>query len=129
MGKGGTARPITQVTGVKMGRPKGTTVAKKSPIQGVSMGRPAPAGVKPQATQSVSMGRSGGTKAATTTPAVSSTGVYVVKKGDTLSGIAAKHGVSLASVKEANPILTTNKKYKGGSMIWSGSKIKIPTKK
>ena len=84
---------------------------------------------KPQATQSVSMGRSGGTKAATTTPAVSSTGVYVVKKGDTLSGIAAKHGVSLASVKEANPILTTNKKYKGGSMIWSGSKIKIPTKK
>jgi LysM repeat protein len=124
-----SASTSSSIKGIAFGRPGGTQVKSQTAQGGISFGRPSGARVQSQASGGVSMGRSGGTKAATTTPAVSSTGVYVVKKGDTLSGIAAKHGVSLASIREANPILTTNKKYKGGSMIWSGSKIKIPTKK
>jgi len=53
---------------------------------------------------------------------------YTVKKGDTLSGIAKNAGVSLADIRKANPKLMTEKKYKQGSAIWSGTKVRIPKK-
>ena len=59
-----------------------------------------------------------------------STTSYEVKKGDTLSGIAKTSGVKLSEILAANPKIADKKsKYKGGSMIWSGTKVKIPTKK
>jgi LysM repeat protein len=59
-----------------------------------------------------------------------STTSYTVKKGDTLSAIAKNSGVKLSEVLAANPkIADKNSKYKGGSMIWSGTKVKLPTKK
>lgn len=56
------------------------------------------------------------------------TDTYTVKKGDTLSGIAKNAGVSLSTIREANPKLMKDKKYKQGSMIWSGTKVRIPKK-
>jgi LysM repeat protein len=53
---------------------------------------------------------------------------YTVKKGDTLSGIAKNAGVSLADIRAANPKIMTNKKYKQGAAIWSGTKVRIPKK-
>ena len=59
-----------------------------------------------------------------------STTSYTVKKGDTLSAIAKNSGVKLSEVLAANPKIADKKsKYKGGSMIWSGTKVKLPTKK
>jgi LysM repeat protein len=59
-----------------------------------------------------------------------STTSYTVKKGDTLSGIAKTSGVKLSEILAANPNIADKKsKYKGGSMIWSGTKVKLPTKK
>jgi LysM repeat protein len=59
-----------------------------------------------------------------------STTSYTVKKGDTLSGIAKTSGVKLSELLSANPTIADKKsKYKGGSMIWSGTKVKLPTKK
>jgi LysM repeat protein len=55
--------------------------------------------------------------------------VYVVKKGDTLSGIAKASGVSLAEIRAANKKFAKNAKYKQGNMIWSGTTVKIPKKK
>jgi LysM repeat protein len=51
--------------------------------------------------------------------------IVVVKKGDTLSGIAAKNHVSMATIKKLNPTYWTNKKYKNGSLIWAGDKVKV----
>jgi LysM repeat protein len=66
----------------------------------------------------------------TFTTAGGSTTSYTVKKGDTLSGIAKASGVKLSEVLAANPTIADKKsKYKGGSMIWSGTKVKLPTKK
>jgi LysM repeat protein len=71
---------------------------------------------------------SAGLKNKTTVGAGGST--YTVKKGDTLSGIAKTSGVKLSDVLAANPTIADKKsKYKGGSMIWSGTKVKLPTKK
>ena len=59
-----------------------------------------------------------------------STTSYTVKKGDTLSAIAKTSGVKLSELLAANPTIADKKsKYKGGSMIWSGTKVKLPTKK
>jgi hypothetical protein len=59
-----------------------------------------------------------------------STTSYTVKKGDTLSGIAKTSGFKLSEVLAANPTIADKKsKYKGGNMIWSGTKVKLPTKK
>jgi LysM repeat protein len=59
-----------------------------------------------------------------------STTSYTVKKGDTLSAIAKTSGVKLSEILAANPTIADKKsKYKGGSMIWSGTKVKLPTKK
>lgn len=72
-----------------------------------------------------------------TRPTVTSTGggsttkvsdKYTVKKGDTLSGIAKTAGLSLAELRAANPDIMKKKKYKQGSMIWSGTKVNIPKK-
>lgn len=48
-----------------------------------------------------------------------------VKKGDTLSGIAAKYHISLATLKKLNPVYWTNAKYKSGNRIWAGDKVKV----
>jgi LysM repeat protein len=56
------------------------------------------------------------------------TNVYTVKKGDTLSGIAKANQTTLAAIREANPTLMNKKKYKQGNMIWSGTKVRIPKK-
>ena len=53
---------------------------------------------------------------------------YTVKKGDTLSGIAKANKTTLAAIREANPKFMKNKKYKQGSMIYSGTKVRIPKK-
>jgi LysM repeat protein len=72
-----------------------------------------------------------------TRPTVASTGggsttkvsdKYTVKKGDTLSGIAKNAGLSLSEIRAANPEIMKKKKYKQGSMIWSGTKVNIPKK-
>lgn len=54
---------------------------------------------------------------------------YTVKSGDTLSAIAKSAGVKTADIIAANKKFTTDAKYKGGSRIWSGTKVTIPTKK
>jgi hypothetical protein len=54
------------------------------------------------------------------------TGQYTVKKGDTLSGIAAANNTSLAALRKANPQMTApGSKYKNGNMIWSGTKVNL----
>lgn len=52
---------------------------------------------------------------------------YTVKSGDTLSKIAAANKTTVAKIVAANPVLTTNPKYNGGSTIFSGTKLTIPT--
>ena len=82
-----------------------------------------------------SAGVTGGTTGGTTGGAGGSTtkvvpgGTYVVKRGDTLSGIAKAAGVSLAEIRAANKKFAKNPKYKQGNMIWSGTTVKIPKKK
>lgn len=48
-----------------------------------------------------------------------------IKRGDTLSGIAKKAGISMSSLKKLNPTFWTNPKYKQGNMIWSGGKVRV----
>jgi LysM repeat protein len=45
---------------------------------------------------------------------------YVVKKGDTLFGIAKKNGITLKALMDANPEVTDPKKLR------VGQKLKIP---
>jgi peptidoglycan endopeptidase LytE len=45
---------------------------------------------------------------------------YLVQPGDTLSGIAASHGASLAAVETANP------KLSDPSMIYAGQTVELP---
>jgi hypothetical protein len=58
----------------------------------------------------------------------STSSAYVVKRGDTLSGIAKNSGVKLSELLAANTKFKTNPKYKGGNMIWAGTKVKLPKK-
>lgn len=67
----------------------------------------------------------GGKKSTTTTMG----NKYTVKKGDTLSGIASRSGVSLKELRAANPKFETQAKYKKGNMIFSGTTVAIPKKK
>lgn len=53
---------------------------------------------------------------------------YTVKKGDTLYGIAKANNTTLAELRKANPDIMKKKKYKQGSMIWSGTQVNIPKK-
>jgi hypothetical protein len=45
---------------------------------------------------------------------------YLIQPGDTLSGIAASHGVSLAAVEAANP------QFSNPNLIYAGQRIEIP---
>jgi len=48
-----------------------------------------------------------------------------VKRGDTLSAIAAKNKISMATLKKLNPKFWTDPKYKQGNMIWAGTKVAV----
>lgn len=50
---------------------------------------------------------------------------YIVKPHDTLSGIAASHGETLAEVESDNPVYLTNPKYDHGDLIFSGDKVML----
>lgn len=50
---------------------------------------------------------------------------YVVKKGDTLTSIAAANKTTVANLRKANPTLMNNPKYNKGNMIWSGTKVNL----
>lgn len=52
---------------------------------------------------------------------------YTVKSGDTLSKIAAANGTTVAKIIAANPFLKTNPKYNGGSTIFSGTVLQLPS--
>jgi LysM domain len=45
---------------------------------------------------------------------------YLVQPGDTLSGIAASHGVSLAAIESANP------QFSNPNLIFAGQSVSIP---
>jgi nucleoid-associated protein YgaU len=60
-----------------------------------------------------------GTKGGKSTPA-DGTKVYVVKTGDTLSGIAVKFDTTTSVIEDLNPKLST-------STLAAGAKIKVPT--
>jgi hypothetical protein len=47
------------------------------------------------------------------------------KYGDSLSSIAARHGMTLERLFELNPEYKTNPKYKGGNLIWAGDRVVI----
>jgi LysM repeat protein len=49
---------------------------------------------------------------------------YTVNRGDTLSGIAAKYGITVKQLMEMNPQLK-DPKYMGGSRIFAGTKVSI----
>ena len=65
-----------------------------------------------------------------TTPGAggSTSTTYVVKRGDNLSKIAKNNNVKLSELLAANTKFKTDAKYKGGSMIWAGTKVKLPKK-
>ncbi|MGN7252569.1 LysM peptidoglycan-binding domain-containing protein [Arthrobacter sp. SAFR-014] len=54
-------------------------------------------------------------------PAAAPSASYVIKSGDTLSGIASRHGVKLAAILSANRLRVT-------SIIYPGQKLAIPGK-
>jgi LysM repeat protein len=58
---------------------------------------------------------------AAASPAATRSGSYVIKAGDTLSGIASRHGVRLADILSANRLKLT-------SVIYPGHKLVIPGK-
>jgi LysM repeat protein len=53
-------------------------------------------------------------------PAASSGGAYTVRSGDTLSGIAASHGVSLSA------LLAANRQISNPNLIYPGERVNIP---
>lgn len=53
------------------------------------------------------------------TPAKSATKVYVVKSGDTLSGIAVKFGTTVSALEDLNPNMSA-------STLGVGDKLKVP---
>jgi hypothetical protein len=50
-----------------------------------------------------------------------------VKSGQTLSSIAKANNTTVAAIQAANPVLASNPKYQGGNVIFSGTKLTIPT--
>lgn len=61
------------------------------------------------------------TVATTTTKSTSTGGTYKIKAGDTLSGIAHSHGVSLQTLLKANGLKATSTIYAGRTLKLSGS--------
>jgi LysM repeat protein len=80
--------------------------------------------LKPEAGKKPSVVVKGGN-----TPSATSGNKYIVKKGDTLSAIASRSGVSLKDIRDANPKFAAQAKYKNGNMIFSGTSVTIPKKK
>jgi len=63
-----------------------------------------------------------------TTPPSKQTKTYTVQRGDTLSGIAAKHGMTLARIIELNPQITNpNLIYAGQTVYVEGTSSTTPT--
>jgi len=58
--------------------------------------------------------------ARTATPAATRSASYVIKSGDTLSGIAARHGVRLADILSANRMKVTTTIYPGQKLVIPG---------
>lgn len=50
-----------------------------------------------------------------------------VKSGETLSSIAKTNNTTVTAILAANPVLTSNTKYQGGNVVFSGTKLNIPT--
>lgn len=50
---------------------------------------------------------------------------YTIRPGDTLSGIAKKHGITMAQLRAWNPVFWSNPKYKSGNMIWAGGQVNV----
>lgn len=104
-----------------VGKGSNTVPESSRPFGGKSVGG------APSAGGSKGAGSSGGGSGSK--PSTTPGGTYVVKRGDTLSGIAKSAGVSLAEIRAANKKFAKNPKYKQGSMIWAGTTVKIPKKK
>ena len=51
-----------------------------------------------------------------------------VQRGDTLSKIAKEAGTTVKEIIAANPKFTNDPKYKGGNLIFAGTKVNLPTK-
>lgn len=85
--------------------------------------------VKPAAGKAPVITTPGGQKVGGGTSKAAVGGKYTVKKGDTLSAIASRSGVSLSELRAANPKFAAQAKYKNGNMIFSGTKVSIPKKK
>jgi LysM repeat protein len=58
--------------------------------------------------------------AKTAAPAATRSASYVIKSGDTLSGIAARHGVRLADILSANRLKVTTTIYPGQKLVIPG---------
>ncbi len=61
------------------------------------------------------------------TQSTSTTTTYTVKRGDTLSGIAKKYGITVATLQKLNGISNPNKIYAGQKLKISGS-VNVTTK-
>lgn len=48
-----------------------------------------------------------------------------IKRGDTLSGIAQRYGISMATLKKLNPTFWTNAKYHSGNTIFAGGHVRV----
>jgi LysM repeat protein len=61
------------------------------------------------------------------TPPPASGGTYIVQRGDTLSAIAYRHGVSVTDLVRANGIVNPNRIYPGQRLLIPGSSGTPPT--
>ena len=61
-------------------------------------------------------GQSGTANSGASQPA--SSGTYIVRRGDTLSGIASRHGTTVAAIMQANGLRS--------SIIYAGQQLKVP---
>jgi TP901 family phage tail tape measure protein len=73
-------------------------------------------------------GGPGDTGATTKTGTKTSSITVTAKSGQTLSSIAKANKTTVSAILSANPKFTQDSKYKGGSTIFSGTKVKIPGK-
>ncbi|MEI8333033.1 MAG: LysM peptidoglycan-binding domain-containing protein [Chloroflexota bacterium] len=115
---GGTDEPVPT------GPAGGLTVATTAPTAAHATTSPKPTttgvpSVAPE-TAAPSGASPSGEPSASPAPTKSPTRTYTVKRGDTLSGIAAKFGTTVAAILKLNPKITD------GRTIYSGQKLKIP---